>query len=159
MRALAGPAMLLVMVGGYLVYHLTSKEDAPPREFTELEFAGADADHTGSCYSLDTVLFAHRAHSKAVRTWTSPREDAWMLTLDDVLQGYAGPQSIFQKFTFEKHGNQVRLVTVEASEKISTDLATNIDDLVEGPGDFASTPVERCQQEGATGYKFRPPRR
>ena len=34
MRSLAGPAMLLVMVGGYLVYHLSSKETAPPRDFT-----------------------------------------------------------------------------------------------------------------------------
>ena len=104
MRALAGPAMLLVMVGGYLIYHLSSKEDAPSREFTNLEFAGADEDHTGSCYSLDTVLFASRAFNKAARTWTSPREDTWTLTLDDVVQGYAGPQSIFQKFTFEKQG-------------------------------------------------------
>ena len=159
MRALAGPARLLVMVGGYMIHHLTSKEDAPPREFTDLEFAGADADHTGSCYSLDTVLFAQRAYNKAVRSWTSPREDAWTLALEDVVQGYAGPQSISQKFTFEKHGNQIRLVSIEASEKISTDLETNIDDLLEGPRDLGSTPVERCQKEGATGYKFRPPRR
>jgi len=159
MRPLAGPAMLLVMVGGYLIYHLASKEDAPPREFTDLEFAGADAGHTGSCYSFGTVLFAHRARNKAARTWTSPREDAWMLTLEDVVQGYTGPQSIFQKFTFEKHGDQIRLVSVDASEKISTDLKANIDDLLEGPHDLDSTPVERCQQDGAAGYDFKPSKR
>jgi len=47
MRALAGPAMMLVIAGGYLVYHLSSKEDAPSRDFTELEFAGDDYKHTG----------------------------------------------------------------------------------------------------------------
>jgi hypothetical protein len=151
--------MLLVMVGGYLVYHLSSKEDAPSREFTELEFAGADPDHTGSCYSLDTVLFANRAANKAVRTWTSPREGTWTLSLDDVVQGYGGPQSIFQKLTFEKHGDQIHLVSVEASEKISTDLKSNIDELVDGPSDLRSTPIERCQKEGAKSYRFRPSRR
>lgn len=159
MRALAGPAMLIVMVGGYLVYHLTSREDAPSREFTALEFAGADPEHTGSCYSLDTVLFANRAFNKGARTWTSPREETWTLSIDDVVQGYGGPQSIFQKFTFEKQGDQIRLMSVEASEKISTDLKTNIDELVDGPSDLRSTPVERCRQEGAKSYRFRPARR
>jgi len=159
MRSLAGPAFLLVMFGGYAIYHLTSKEEGPSRKFTELEFAGADADHTGSCYSLDTVLFAQRAFSKATRTWTSPREDAWTLTLDEVVEGHAGPQSIFRKYTFEKHGDQVRLVSMEATEKVSIDLTTNIDELVDGPDDLDSTPVERCRAEGAKGYKFRPSRR
>ncbi len=159
LRPLAGPAMMLVMVGGYLVYHLTSKEEAPPSDFTELEFAGADFGHTGSCYSLGTVLFANRAFSGAVRTWTSPREDAWTLSLDDVVQGHAGPQSIFQKFTFEKHGELVRLVSVEASKGSSTDLKINIDNLIGDPIALRSTTVERCQQEGATGYLFVPPRR
>jgi len=70
MRALAGPAMLLVMAGGYLVYHLSSKEDAPSRDFTELEFAGADYQQTGSCYSLSTVLVTNRFFSGAARSWS-----------------------------------------------------------------------------------------
>ena len=82
MRALAGPAMMLVIAGGYLVYHLSSKEDAPSRDFTELEFAGADYQHTGSCYSLRTVLNTNRFFSDATRSWSSPREDAWTLALD-----------------------------------------------------------------------------
>jgi hypothetical protein len=159
MRALAGPAMLLVMAGTYLAYHLSSKEDAPSREFTELEFAGADEEHTGSCYSLSTVLIANRAFSGAVRTWSSPRKDEWTLALDSIVQGNGGPLQISQKFTFEKSGEQVRLVWVEASEKMPTDLKLNIDALLENPRALNSTPVERCQKEGATGYLFTAPRR
>jgi hypothetical protein len=159
MRALAGPAMLLVMAGGYLVYHLSSKEVGPSRDFTELEFAGADDEHTGSCYSLRTVLVTNRAFSGAARTWTSPREDAWTLALDNIVQGYGGPTQVSQKFTFEKHGDQVRLASVEASEHLPTDLKLNIDALLEKPAALRSIPIERCQKAGATGYLFAGPRR
>jgi hypothetical protein len=159
MRALAGPAMILVMAGVYLIHHLTSKEDAPSREFTELEFAGADYQHTGSCYSLSTVLVVNRFFSGAVRSWSSPREDAWTLALDSIVQGNGGPTQISRKFTFEKDGDQVRLASVEASEKLPTDLKTNVDVLLESPRALRSTPVERCQKEGATGYLFVAPRR
>jgi hypothetical protein len=145
MRALAGPATLLVMFGGFAIFRMCSKEEAPSRAFTELEFAGQD--HAGSCYSLSSVLIANRALSGAVRTWTSPREDTWTLTLDDIEHGYGGQKQIFQKFTFEKSGEQVRLVSVEASKDRSTDLAHNIDELLETPRKLGSTPVERCQLE------------
>jgi len=159
MRPLAGPAMLLVIAGAFLVHRLTSKEEAPSRDFTELEFAGADEAHTGSCYSLSTVVIANRAYSKAVRTWSSPRKDAWTLALDDIVQGPAGPIQLSQKFTFEKHGDQARLVSVEASENLPTDLKLNIDELLEKPRSMQSTPIERCLQPGATGYLFVAPRR
>ena len=102
MRALAGPAMLLVMVGGFLVYRLTSEEDAPSRDFTALEFAGADDDHTGSCYSLDTVLITNRERRRSAhldvaargRLDAEGRERRW--------QGHGGPVHVFQEFTFEK---------------------------------------------------------
>ena len=71
MRALAGPAMLLVMVGGFAIYRGMAKDDAPSRDFLELEFAGADAGHTGSCYSLSTVLIANGVFGGAARTWTA----------------------------------------------------------------------------------------
>ena len=95
--------MLLVIVGGFVAFRLLSKEAAPARAFTALEFAGADADHTGSCYSLDTVLVANRAFNAATRTWTTPREGTWTLKLDDVIQGIGGPVRVFQTFTFEQH--------------------------------------------------------
>lgn len=151
--------MMLVLAGGYLVHHLSSKEDAPSRDFTELEFAGADEEHTGSCYSLSTVLVANRGFNGAVRTWTSPRENAWTLALDSVVQSYGGPVQISRKLTFEKAGTQVRLVSVEASEELPTGLKHNIDALLEGTRELRSTPIERCQQEGATGYLFVRPRR
>ena len=159
MRPLAGPAMLLVIAAGYLIHHLSSKEDAPPGDFIGLEFAGADEEHTGSCYALRTVLVANRRFSGAVRTWTTPRENAWTLALDSIVQGYGGPAQISQKFTFEKAGTQVRLVSVETSEGLPTDLKHNIDVLLDGPRELRSTPIERCQQEGTTGYLFERPRR
>ena len=146
--------MLLVMVGGFLIFRLASKEEAPSRKFTELEFAGADADHTGSCYSLSTVLIANRAYENASRTWTAPRDDAWTLTVDAVVQGHGGPVRWFQKLTFEKNAEQARLVQVEASENIDTSLKHNIDELLAAPRSLRSTPVDRCLQPGAKGYLF-----
>ena len=147
MRALAGPAMLLVIAGGFLAVRYTTREDGPSRAFTELEFAD-------SCYSLSTVLIANRFLSGASRTWTVPREDAWALKLDDIVQGNGGPIRMFQKFTFEKYGDQVRLVAMEVSEGLDTDVAHNVDTLLEAPNERHSTPVERCEQSGATGYHF-----
>jgi hypothetical protein len=147
MRALAGPAMLLVIVGGFLTVRYTTREEGPARDFTELEFAD-------SCYSLSTVLIANRFLSGASRTWTAARDDAWTLKLDDIVQGTGGPIRMFQKFTFEKYGDQVRLVAMEASEGLETDLARNVDTLLEMPNERHSTPVDRCQEPGATGYRF-----
>jgi hypothetical protein len=151
MRALAGPAMLLVIVGGYLAVRYTTREEGPSRAFTELEFAD-------SCYSLSTVLIANRFLSGASRTWTTPRKDAWTLKLDDIVQGNGGPVRMFQKFTFEKYGDQVRLVDMEASEGLDTTLPHNVDALLELPNERHSTPVDRCQAPGATGYHFVPKR-
>jgi len=95
----------------------------------------------------------------AARTWTSPREDAWTLALDNIVQGYGGPTQVSQKLTFEKHRDQVSLVSVEASEHLPTDLKINIDALLEKPAALRSVPIERCQKEGATGYLFAGSRR
>ncbi len=149
--------MLLVMVGGFLVYRLTSKEDAPSRKFTALEFAGADADHTGSCYSLDTVLITNR-EGDAVRTWTSARDDVWTLKVENVIGGTGGPVHVFQEFTFEKVGEKVQLTSVDASEGYPTEVDRNIDMLLEAPKVRGSTPIDRCREPGATGYLFRPRR-
>lgn len=144
MRPLAGPAMMLVMVVGFLAYRLASKEEAPPRDFLELEFAGADADHTGSCYSLSTVLIANRPDGDGARTWTPEGDDAWTLLLEDVVQANGSPVRMFQKFKFEKHGDLVRLVRVETSGNLESDLKRNIDELVAMPKARHSTPVDRC---------------
>ncbi len=124
--------------GTYLVYHLSSKEEAPSRDFTELEFAGADDQHTGSCYSLSTVLdhqslFQRRGANLVVAA--RRRVDAGARRVS--CRAMAGRLQIFQKFTFEKDGDQVRLASVEASEKLPTDLKTNIDALLESPRDTA----------------------
>ena len=158
MRALAGPAMMLVLVGGFLVYRLVGSDDAPSKDFTALEFAGADDDHTGTCYSLDTVLFANRVGSSAVRTWTSPRDDVWVLLADDVIQGNGGPVRDFQKYTFEKVGEQVRLTAVEASKGHGQTVDESIGELIGTVRVRGSTPIDRCLEPGAPGYNFKPQR-
>jgi hypothetical protein len=158
MRPLAGPAMMLVLVVGFVGYRFLGADDAPSRDFTALEFAGADEDHTGSCYSLDTVLVASRIGSSAARTWTSPREDVWELLIDDVVQGNGGPVRVFSKYTFEKVDDQVRLISAEGSKGHSTDLEENIDGLINFPKSRGSTPIDRCLEPGATGYRFKPQR-
>lgn len=156
MRALAGPAMLLVVVVGFLVHRVMSKEDAPSRDFVELEFAGADANHTGSCYSLSTVLIANGVFGGVPRTWTEAGGNTWTLGLETVSQAYNGPVHEFQNFTFEKTGKQVRLKAVEASAGRPTDVEKNVDMLLDAPNTRHSTPVDRCLESGATGYRYQP---
>jgi hypothetical protein len=158
MRALAGPAMLLVMTIGFVVHRVASREESPSRDYLDLEFAGADAAHTGSCYSLSTVLIANRRGQDEARTWTPGGEGEWTLLLDNVVAGNGGPVRVYQKFTFEKRGELVRLVKVETSENLDSNLTRNIDELVVAPNSLRSTPVDRCLVSGATGYRFVPRR-
>jgi hypothetical protein len=158
MRALAGPAMLLVVVGSFGLHRLLSKPEAPSRAFLELELAGGDDQHTGSCYSLSTVLIANAVFSGATREWQAAHENAWTLSLDEIHQDHRGPVHVFQKFTFEQHDDQVRLVAVKVSDGLPTELDANLDQLLEAPNERGSTPVERCQQPGASGYGFKPRR-
>ena len=158
MRAMAGPAMLLVMVGGFAIYKATSKESAPSRKFVELELASNDAYHTGTCYALSTVLVANGLFGNAARTWTAPEgaRDRWTIELENVVQGYSGPVREFQHFTFEKVGEQVRLVDVKASEGRRTELGWNIDELIAAAHARKSTPVDRCKEDGGSGYRYPP---
>jgi hypothetical protein len=158
MRGLAGPAMLLVIVGGFIIFTM-SKEPGPSRDFVELELAADDDDHTGTCYSLSTVLIANGVFGSATRTWSAPdpdNENKWDLTLEGVRQGANGPERIFQEFTFEKFGEQARLVDVDASEDLPVEISENIDRLLEAPHHRKSTPVDRCREDGGTGYQFPP---
>jgi hypothetical protein len=156
MRALAGPAMLLVVFGGFALYRGIAKEDAPSTRFLDLELAGADSGHTGSCYSLSTVLIANGVFGRTPRTWTAAGENKWTLGLESVTQGYGGPVHEFRNFTFEKSGSQVRLAAVDASKDHSTDVGKNIDDLLEAPNERRSTPIARCLEPGASGYLYGP---
>jgi hypothetical protein len=142
MRALAGPAMLLVMVGGFALYRCSSAPEAPSRDFLDLEFAGADDDHTGTCYSLSTVIVANTALTDIV-------------TLETVANGARGPAHVFQRLTFRQEGDQVQLVAVDVSEGQNTRVAANIDALLDAPRARHSTPVDRCREPGATGYLFK----
>jgi hypothetical protein len=159
MKALAGPAMILVMVGGFMIYRATHSSDTPSLKFTELELAADDADHTGTCYALSTVLVANGIFGNALRTWNAPEKgnkDKWTLVIENVIEGPNGPVHVFQNFTFEKSGEQLRLVKVEASEGYPTEIGVNIDRLLEAPHARHSTPVDRCAKDGGIGYQFPP---
>jgi hypothetical protein len=148
--------MLLVVVGGFGLYRFMAREKAPSHEFVELEFAGADAAHTGSCYSLSTVLIANGVFGGAPRTWTAAGKHAWTLGLESVAQGNGGPVHEFQNFTFEREGRQVRLTSVEASKGRPTDVNKNVDMMLDAPNERHSTPVDRCLEPGAPGYRYAP---
>jgi hypothetical protein len=132
-----------------------SREEAPSRDFLELEFAGADAAHSGSCYSLSTVLIANGVFGGTTRTWTAAGDDTWTLGLETVAQSYNGPVHEFQNLTFEQVDKLVRLTGVDASKGRPTDVNRNIDMLLEAPNARHSTPVDRCLAAGATGYAYK----
>jgi hypothetical protein len=147
--------MLLAIVGGFALYRHSAAPKAPPREFLDLELAGADDDFTGSCYALSTVIVASTAFSNAMVTWKSAGDDSWTLSLDDVVSGSGGPVHVFRHLTFRQYGDQVRLESVDASEEWDDDVGANIDALLEAPNERRSTPVDRCHEAGATGYRYR----
>jgi hypothetical protein len=155
MRALAGPAMLAVMVGGFFLVRQCSAEKLPPREFTALEFAGADDPQVGSCYSLSTMIVANLVTNKPTTSWESPREGTWKFKIESVVQGYSGPVHSFRTLTFEQSGDLVRLVSVDASKDQPQTLKANIDDLLDAPNSLRSTPVDRCAKNGGTGYRYK----
>jgi hypothetical protein len=157
MRALAGPALLLVVVGSFGLYKVMAKPSAPPNDFLDLEFAGADSQRTGSCYSLSTVLVATTAFLDVQRTWKLNEDDTWTLTLESLQYGQNGPAHVFQSFTFERHDDRVHLKSVSATKGVNTDVEDNIDALLEGPHDRRSTPIARCQGADASGYQFKRP--
>jgi hypothetical protein len=152
-RALAGPAMLAVMVGGFLITKQCSADKLPPREFTALELTGADG--SGSCYSLSTILVANQAVNASTSTWESPSEGTWKLKLEAVVQGYGGPEHIFRTLTFAQSGERVRLTSVDASKNQPNTILATIDDLLDAPHSLRSTPVDRCGKNGGTGYLYK----
>ncbi|MBC8027306.1 MAG: hypothetical protein H7Y89_15035 [Steroidobacteraceae bacterium] len=154
MKGIAGPVMILVVLLGFFIYRASSGPDTPARSFTNLELAGADEDHTGSCYALSTVLIANGWWGDVPRHWESKRENVWIFVVEDVQQGFNGPVHVFQKFTFEKFGKTARLVWVEGSKGMDTDVDKTIDRLLQDPNARHSTPVDRCLEPGATGYRF-----
>lgn len=154
MRAIAGPVMLLLVVLVFTGYRMTHKPSDPSRDFTDLELS-LPAE-SGSCYALGTTLVANGLFGKTPRTWKSTGDDAWQLTVERVVQGYNGPAREFSTWTFEKHGTSVELAKVEASQGLPQDPVASMKELLRAPNTLHSTPVERCQREGADGYLFEP---
>ena len=153
MKALAGPALAVTLALGYVALRGGTKDDAPPREFTDLELSLPGEQ--GSCYSLSTAFIANGIYGKTPRTWEKADHGAWRLTVERVTQAFNGPTREFNTWTFEKHGNVVELVKVEASEGMPQTPAASLDDLLDAPNSIHSTPVARCLEPGATGYLFK----
>lgn len=153
MRALAGPAVALTVVVGFLVYRASSQDEQPSREFTNLELSLPG--EKGSCYSLSTTFIANGVFGKTPRTWKKAGDDAWTLTVERVVQAYNGPAREFSSWTFERHGKAVELVKVEASPGMPQDPVASLTDLLNAPNAMHSTPVDRCLEPGTTGYLFK----
>ena len=152
MRALAGPAMMLVVAGGIGLYRYTHAPTSPPRDFLNLEFAGNE--DMGSCYSLSTVIVANMIFNSSMLKWEPDGKDTWVLRMDDVQESGRGPVHVYQHYTFRQEGDQAHLVFIDASEGQDTDVPANIDGLLQAPNERRSTPVDRCKEAGAEGYHF-----
>jgi hypothetical protein len=153
MRALAGPAVMLTIVVGFMAYRALAKAEEPAREFTELELSLPGQE--GSCYSLSTTFIANGVFGKTPRTWKKAGENEWQLTVERVIQGYNGPKREFTSWTFEQHDTAVELVKVEASEGLPQDPAASLAELLTAPNAMHSTPVDRCLEPGTTGFLFK----
>ena len=96
MRALAGPAMLLVIVGGFALHRAFSSPDAPSRDFLDRELAAPDNDDdfAGTCFALSTVIIANTAFSPAQISWQPAGEDSWTLSLEDIVHDARGPVNV-----------------------------------------------------------------
>jgi hypothetical protein len=129
-------------------------EDAPPREFTELELDAADAEATGTCYSLSTVLIANTySGPRPVITWTKVSDSVWKRRgegLNDANSGVQGAWWI--EHTFERRDDRVILTDYESSDAREYTAQQVIDALLEAPIERRSTKVDRCIN-GGTGYK------
>jgi len=150
--------MLLVIVGGFALYRHAQKPEGPSREFLDTEFAGADVDRTGSCYSLSTVIIANSAFTNATLEWKhagAEDEERWRLSIEELMNGGSTPVHVFQRYTFMRKGELVELVAVEASEGQSKVIKDHVDNLLEAPNGIHSTPVDRCKDPAATGYEFK----
>jgi hypothetical protein len=156
MRALAGPAMLLAIVGGFALHRAFSEPEAPPRSFLDLELAAPQTaeGHRGTCFSLSTVIIANTRLRSLTVDWRPAHDDAWRLALEEIVQGERGPVHVYQRYTFQQRDELVELVDAEVSEGIDPDLTANLDALLEAPNERA-TPVDRCLEPGAVGYKFK----
>ena len=86
MKALAGPAMLLVIVGGFTIYKATSKDAVPSRDFTELELTRCRCDlHAQWRLALKYDLSAY----DAAYLWLAAELGALLATFDERLGGAA----------------------------------------------------------------------
>jgi hypothetical protein len=129
-------------------------EDAPPREFTELELGAADAEATGTCYSLSTVLIANvYSGPRPVITWTRVSDTVWKRRYEGVHDANSGLQGAWWiEHTFEQRDPKVVLTGYESSDAREYTSQQVLDSLLEAPIERRSTQVDRCIN-GGTGYR------
>ena len=154
MRALAGPAMLAVIVGGFFITKQCSAEKIPPRDFTALEFTGVDES--------GTMLFAEY----------DPRRQSPHERIDEhvgiaarrnvAAEARIGGAGIWRPPAPVPHVDVRAVRRARASrlgrrvEEPANTIQSNIDDLLDAPTSLRSTPVDRCGKNGGAGYRYKP---
>jgi hypothetical protein len=153
MRFVPGMVVGLVFALAFVLYRtFGDTEAAPPRDFLELELAAADDQHTGTCYSLSTVLIANTVgYSNATISWHRVDRDTWTRRNEELLQSYAGPTVQWQSFTFKRENEQIVPIAHDAAPDPVPPLDVAIDRLLEAPIARRSTRIDRCLK-GEVGY-------
>lgn len=157
MKFVAGPAAIIVIVGGMAIYRwMQDDPPKPPPQFLDAELVATDEDETPTCFSLGVVLTANFAlrHDLLPR-WTAVSADKWRFQLDEIGGTGAEGAHAWFSYTFEKYGDQIFLDSVANSREDDPSVEAAMNELLRAPTEFKSTPVERCAK-GGTGYK--PPR-
>ena len=140
---LAAPTITPAAVDAFIAAH----------DFPIVDKTGVTFVYRGEATQVLLRCFIHGLPT-AQNLERAPGTDLWLLRIENVVQGPNGPVREFRDFTFQKYGQQVRLVAVDASAGYPTDVAENIDRLLQAPHGRRSTPVDRCLEDGGTGYRF-----
>jgi len=69
--------------------------------------------------------------------------------------GHLAAVSLGHQTAAVDHGKAVELVMVEASPGLPQDPAASLEELLSAPNGLHSTPVDRCRDPAATGYRFK----
>jgi hypothetical protein len=152
MRFVPGTVLASVIVLAFLAYRLFGATDtAPPRDFLELELLAADNEHTGTCYSLSTVLIANTiGYSNATVSWHRVVPDTWTRRSEEMVQSTRGPTHVWQSITFRRENERILPVAHDSAPDPGPTLVDAIDQLLHAPIERGSTRVQRCLAGGAS---------
>jgi hypothetical protein len=156
MRFIPGTVLAIVTALAFLAFRLFgSNETTPPRDLLELELTAADREHTGTCYSLSTVLIANTVgYSNATVSWHQVDSDTWTRRSEEMVQSTRGPTHIWQSITFQREQARIAPIAHDSAPEPVPPLGMAIDRLLQAPIERGSTRIQRCL-DGGTGYQPR----